>query len=668
LGLMQLNIQTLIPLFATVTYGGVLLVVVFSKTITNLHKVFLWYLASMFIWSVSALIILGLFGNAVVWFRILVAAAILSMISLFYFVQTLLAQRRWWTHLVFWYGILAISVTLFTNLVVENAYIDSGHLVYFYNPLIVLVAGPGYGLNIFSLVELIRGYNRTDSNVQRTRFWYLIVAIGMILTVSVINWTELGKYPIDIAVNGVSALLIAYAILRYSLLDIRFVFRTGLLYSIITGITGVLYYLVITLTLKLFEAYTGWQIATVVILVALIASLLLSPLYQKTQEWVDRIFYRQKYDASLMMQRLSEATATLMDLEKISDLILNEIISTMQLTHASFFTKYERGEVYQLVSRQGLQGSYIDEYRADHPIVEWLSQGSQVLTKHQLSIDPVFKSLWSSERHSIESQGIELFISLVDDHELVGFFAVGAKRSGTPFTLEDQRILVTLANQTTMAIKNARLYNELQDTFVSTVVTLANAIDIRDNYTSDHSQRIAALAVSTARAMGCSSEDVQNIYWGSLLHDIGKIGIPDSILLKAGPLNEEEWAVIKSHPTIGANIIQPIKQLAHIAPIIQYNHEWYDGRGYPAGIAGKDIPLGARIVAVVDAFSAMLDERVYKEASSLEGAIQEIHRCSGTQFDPQVVMAFSQVLESHGMDEIVMPTQQGVVQFADIQP
>jgi putative nucleotidyltransferase with HDIG domain len=665
---MQLSIQTLIPIFATATYGGVLLLVVFSKTKTNLHRVFLWYLVSMLLWSVSALIILGLPGNALFWFRILVAAAILSMISLFYFVQTLFAQRRWWTYLVIWYGLLAISLTLFTNLVVKSAYVASGHLVYVYNPLIVLVAGPGYGLNIFSLVKLIRGYNRTDSNVQRTRFWYLIVAIGLIVSISVINWTELGKYPMDIAVNGVSALLIAYAILRHSLLDIRFVFRTGLLYSIITGVTGMLYYVAITLTLKLFEAYTGLQIITISIFVAMIASLLLSPVYKKSQQWVDRIFYRQKYDASLMLQRLSEATATLMDLGKISDLILNEIIYTIQLTHASFFTKYERGEVYKLVSRQGLQDRFVNEYRADNPIVEWLSQGNQVLTKHQVSIDPVFKSLWSSERYSIESQGIELFISLVDDHELVGFFAIGAKRSRTPFTLEDQRILVTLANQTRMSIKNARLYNELQDTFVSTIVTLANAIDIRDSYTSDHSQRIAALAIETAKALGCSTDDVQNIYWGSLLHDIGKIGIPDSILLKTGPLTEEEWEVIRCHPTIGANIIHPIKQLAHIVPIIQYNHEWYNGGGYPAGIAGKDIPLGARIVSVVDAFSAMLDERVYKDANSVEGAIQEIQRCSGTQFDPQVVMAFIQVLESHSIDEIVIPDQQGILQPADIRP
>ena len=200
------------------------------------------------------------------------------------------------------------------------------------------------------------------------------------------------------------------------------------------------------------------------------------------------------------------------------------------------------------------------------------------------------------------------------------------------------------------------MFNELQETFVQTVVTLANAIDIRDTYTSDHSQQIASLGIETAKIMGCDSDDVQRIYWGSLLHDIGKIGIPDRILLKPGPLDDEEWNVIKQHPDIGANLIQPIKQLANISPIIRYSHERFDGTGYPDGLKGNKIPMGARIVAVVDAFSAMMDKRVYKDANTLEETIDELKRFSGTQFDPQVVTAFMQVLDTiHEYDLVDSP-------------
>jgi putative nucleotidyltransferase with HDIG domain len=283
--------------------------------------------------------------------------------------------------------------------------------------------------------------------------------------------------------------------------------------------------------------------------------------------------------------------------------------------------------------------------------------------KDQLIIEPFFKSLWSSEISSIEASKLEMFVPIHDENELLGFFVLTGKHSGMGFTMEDQRILLTVANQTALAVKNARLYNELQETFFQTIVTLANAIDIRDSYTNDHSQRIASLAVETASVLGCSQEQRQQIYWGSLLHDIGKIGIPDSILLKKGPLTEEEWKIIRQHPTIGANIIHPIKQLADISPIIQYSHEWYNGKGYPAGIEGNDIPLGARIVGVVDAFSAMMDKRVYKDANTLDETINELKKCSGIQFDPTVVDAFLKVLEKSGASDIKFPKVVSVAQY-----
>ncbi len=642
---MPINLQTLISIFSTVTYGGVILFVILSRPIKRLHRIFLIYLTSMLIWSVSSWVIFAEYGDPLTWFRILVSAGIISMVGLFYFVQNLFAKRRWWTPTVFWYSIFALGLNLYSNVVVQSAHLESGYLVYVFHPLISLVAGPGYGLTIFSLVELINGYRNTSSDTQRIRLRYLSTAVALVILVSFINWTEIGRYPIDIAANGFAAILIAYAILKHSLLDIRLVFRTGLLYSIITGITGAIYYLTISLILVLFENYAGGQILAISIIVALVTSLILSPLRGKLQGWIDRIFYRVKYDANLMIQRLSETTATIMVVEEITTIILQEIIDTMKVETASFYIKYEPRKTYHLVSVNHSKSDVLD-FHTNHPIVEWFSGGHRVLTMDQLSVDPIFRSLWNRDWQWIKDHKIELFISLLVREELVGFFTIGAKRSGQPFTREDQNILVTVANQTAIAVKNARLFNELQDTFVQTVVTLANAIDIRDTYTSDHSQRIASLGVETAKLLDCESDIVQRIYWGSLLHDIGKIGIPDRILLKPGPLNEDEWDVIKTHPDIGANLIQPIKQLTDISPIIKHSHERYDGTGYPDGLAAEDIPIGARIVAVVDAFSAMMDNRPYKGANTLDETIAELKRYSGRQFDPKVVAAFLKVIES----------------------
>jgi len=215
-----------------------------------------------------------------------------------------------------------------------------------------------------------------------------------------------------------------------------------------------------------------------------------------------------------------------------------------------------------------------------------------------------------------------------------------------PYSQDDRLALSTLANQTAVAIENAQLYDELEDTFVQTITTLANAIDLRDTYTSGHSQHIAALGSETARRLKCSPDEVNDIYWGGLLHDIGKIGIPDSILKKPGKLNNSEWEIIRQHTIYGAKLIAPINKLANIAPLIEYSHERFDGLGYPHGVKGEEIPIGARIIAVVDSFSAMIDERPYKQAYSTSEAIAELKKCSGTMYDPRVVDHFVRIVEN----------------------
>jgi putative two-component system response regulator len=169
---------------------------------------------------------------------------------------------------------------------------------------------------------------------------------------------------------------------------------------------------------------------------------------------------------------------------------------------------------------------------------------------------------------------------------------------------------------------------------------------MRDTYTSSHSQRIAEWAEDIARLLGCTPQEAQAVYWGGLLHDIGKIGIADSILKKPAKLDRDEWEVIRKHTILGAQLIAPIRKLAHVAPVIECSHERYDGSGYPYGLKGEEIPLGARIIGVVDSYSAMRDERPYKRSMSHRDAIQELKRNSGILFDPQVVNVFLYVVNN----------------------
>jgi HD-GYP domain-containing protein (c-di-GMP phosphodiesterase class II) len=197
-----------------------------------------------------------------------------------------------------------------------------------------------------------------------------------------------------------------------------------------------------------------------------------------------------------------------------------------------------------------------------------------------------------------------------------------------------------IADQAASAIYRVRLTDRLKENQLETVLALAKTIEARDNYTGGHSDRMTELAVQTAARLNCSYDEVQSVRWASLLHDIGKISIPDEILHKPGPLNVDEWELVKSHPLKGAEIVLMASNLEHVAVLVLAHHEKYDGSGYPYQLEQQRIPTGARILAVVDAYSAMTDGRVYRKPITHVDAIEELRRCSGSHFDPAVVDAF----------------------------
>jgi putative nucleotidyltransferase with HDIG domain len=228
--------------------------------------------------------------------------------------------------------------------------------------------------------------------------------------------------------------------------------------------------------------------------------------------------------------------------------------------------------------------------------------------------------------------------------ECIGVLTVDGFRT-KQFSSGDAQLVSSFAIHAGIALENARLFEEAQEAYVQTVGALASAIDVRDSYTSGHSQRLADLAVKTGEFMGSTEEELIDIRWGALLHDIGKIGVPDDILRKPGVLEAHEEQIMHQHPEIGARIVERVKSLSGIAPIIRAHQERYDGLGYPDGLSATAIPKVARIISVADAYVAMTDERVYRKARSHEEAIEELRKCSGSQFDPEVVKAFMKALD-----------------------
>jgi diguanylate cyclase (GGDEF)-like protein len=178
-----------------------------------------------------------------------------------------------------------------------------------------------------------------------------------------------------------------------------------------------------------------------------------------------------------------------------------------------------------------------------------------------------------------------------------------------------------------------------------TIEGLSAMIAGRAHYTSGHISTVADLATRLALAMGVDSSEVTNVKLAARLHDIGKVAVPDAVLLKPSRLNDDEWMLMRRHPIVGADVVERIHGLGHLAPIIRSHHERWDGVGYPDGLAAEEIPLGARILAVADAYDAMTEGRVYQEAREPEWAMNELRRCAGSQFDPAVVEAMERVLE-----------------------
>lgn len=281
-------------------------------------------------------------------------------------------------------------------------------------------------------------------------------------------------------------------------------------------------------------------------------------------------------------------------------------------------------------------------YRTTGP----LGTGTGPLGRRSGDSDDTFLHKLTGARNVV-TEGSRQFLGvpLWTRHRFVGILCLGGKITGERYGKDDLSLLTTLGGQAALAIYNAQLYEMREQALLDTITALAHAIEAKDTYTLNHCEMITGRAVALAQFMSLPHQDVENIRLGSILHDVGKIGIPDAILNKPARLTDEEYERIKEHAVIGARIVQSVGALQGVVPIIRHHQERYDGSGYPDGLKGDGIPVGARIIAVVDAYGAMTEDRVYRKAPGHEVAISELKRWAGKQFDPYIAEAFVRLLE-----------------------
>ena len=816
---MKFDNSSLIPLWAILTPCVLLASTRRSRTLPPTQRTFRMYLIVNLIWALFALLSYGGIGDNQIWKRVLLAAEVVSLLAIAHFIMVFLEKKL---SRITWIILPVLGITfasLCLNFIAQHSLPDKRLLQSVDLTCLLLGISTGIGFCLFSLASILHARRLTKDNHKRSRMRYLTAGLTVILLTTMLHWYFGGKYAIDIAGNCLAALLVTWSVFQPRSLDLGSVFRKSVLYIVPTVIIAALYFLVLTISQQLLKSLSGQDIVLISMLVAVLSALAAQSFRTSVQQWIDRLFFRAKYDTSLMLQRISRTSVTYLEVDMLANMIIDEVVSTLNIEKAAFFLKDNPAKEFHLIAHHNLGANVNFRLSADHPVAVQLQEIEQPLGMQEIELLPQFRSLWGEERQVLEWLEAELFIPLINQGNLVGILSVGAKTAEKPYSPADKATFITLSNQIAVAIENARLfamelksrkeldslyrlsreliatdtidtvmekvvnhalesihvtftrilirndegnfycgaalpvncltyelragqydpkeiyrfyetalenneplvlddkkflltederrflfleqvhslcicplkigseplgilflgerrhanresfdsdklrlataiadqassaiqraslYEQLEESFVQTVVALANAIDARDSYTSDHSERLSRLARATAGRLNCSSAEIQAIDLAMHLHDIGKIGVPDEVLQKPGALSPEEWEQMKRHPAIGAQIIAPVKRLHDVVPLVRAHHEKFDGSGYPDQLKGEKIPLGARILSVVDAYGAITDNRVYRKARTHAEAILEIRRCAGTQFDPAVVDAFVAVVD-----------------------
>lgn len=259
-----------------------------------------------------------------------------------------------------------------------------------------------------------------------------------------------------------------------------------------------------------------------------------------------------------------------------------------------------------------------------------------------------------------------LFVPMVAKERLVGGIELEPAGEDRRLNAPNQKVLYALASQAAIFIENARLERDVRAMFLNIIVSLAGAVDTKDAYTHGHSLRVARMAVILGRASGLRREGLEPLLLSAILHDVGKIGIPDRILKKPERLTDEEFEIMKGHVTAGTRLLSHIPALEQVLPGILHHHESWDGSGYPDGLAGEDIPLPGRIILVADAFDAMTTDRVYRKGMTVETALGRIERHAGTQFDPGLVKLVRSEYERGAIEDEFSGTTPTLTQLIDM--
>jgi diguanylate cyclase (GGDEF)-like protein/putative nucleotidyltransferase with HDIG domain len=809
-------------------------VLVVQQAKTNVDKIFSLFLFASAAWSFTSFMLtfnLSASTHYLIFWNGFVVTAIPWVVVAYYHFIRAYENKPGGIGVYIGYALVLVFLVLgLKGVLVKDAYFVNGYIYHDIQPWNYVVAAVIIPYLAIIITNLFRRYRRSDDAIDRNKTAYLMAGWLILLVISyIVPFTPaLSGLPIDHIGNLANGLIIAYAISRYSLLDIRFVIRRGLAFALAIIPIAAIYVGGLLITFKYYPQLPLFAILLIAVFLTILLALITLPLRRPIQEMVDRIFYRETYDHRQTLLSFTNKMGNILNLDQLATEMLQSLAKAIRISQAALLFEDPGSSIFSVryiypETKDKVHTEFNLSF--DSPVVTWLQKESQILTLKQIETSPQFKALWEAEKESLHNSHLEVFYPLKSHGKLVGILGLSKKHSKQMFSQEDIELVTSVANQAGVIVENAQLYSQAMnwaitdgltrlynhrylhecldkeiarctrfgttfsiimidldffktynDTYghlagddvlssigkcikdsirtidiafryggeefavilpetiaegaylvserirekieqkifsgrssitaslgiaswptdgvtkeqiivsadkalytakgtgrnrtcapfdykkqglvsvdaasetqriaISMIFALAATVDAKDHYTYGHSRKVSQYAVAMAQEMNLPPEKITVIRTAGLLHDIGKIGIPDSILNKDGTLDEQEWRQIRSHPEMGVEILRYVAELSNSLPIILNHHEHYDGSGYPAGSKGKDIPIEARLLSIADAYDAMTSLRPYHNQRSSQEAVDELKRCAGTTFDPELVEIFCKILQS----------------------
>ncbi|MBA7494910.1 hypothetical protein ES702_05488 [subsurface metagenome] len=356
---------------------------------------------------------------------------------------------------------------------------------------------------------------------------------------------------------------------------------------------------------------------------------------------------KKSKDQLSVLYQISRTISSTLKLDDILQTILDFSIKISGAGRGSIMLLDKKKRIFFIKIPYDKSEKNIDKitFAENENTIGWVVKNKKFLYIEDLESDKHFSKIKIIRRRIKQL----LIIPIIVEDKVIGVLNL----ENTSLSPDIIDLLRSFSEGAAVAINNARLYQKIQDSYFEIAKALAQAIEAKDPYTHGHSARVVEYTVLIAQKLDLPEEEKELLKYASMLHDIGKIGVRGIVLNNSKGLTGEEYDEIKKHPLIGEGIIQPIELLQPIRPLIRHHHEWYNGKGYPDGLSGENIPLGARILAVADAYDAMKSDRPYRKALTEETAIQELKRGSGTQFEPKLVEVFLEILKQTCQETVV---------------